>query len=280
MVAAITPPPPMTDTNSDIQLPKPTQSFATTLPSAPVTSARPVWTPAPDCELTAPGTARANLAATASHPHGTTENSYAARHAHRTVVQQHCDYFDADGDGRVWPSDTYRGCRAWGWSPLLAGFVSFVIHVAFSYPTGPSVLPDPCFRIFLDRIHLDKHGSDSMTFDSEGRFIPQRFEDLFAKYDAEGKGGLTWGDIWRFWNEQRMVFDFFGQGATLFEWWLVYLLLWPEDGVMRKEEVRGVFDGSIFYTKAAKQQAFMRQGKGSSSSIAEGKTEKSVAVKS
>lgn len=30
----------------------------------------------------------------------------------------------------------------------------------------------------------------------------------------------------------------------------MYLLLWPEDGVLRKEDVRGVFDGSIFYTKA------------------------------
>ena len=29
-----------------------------------------------------------------------------------------------------------------------------------------------------------------------------------------------------------------------------YLLLWPEDGIMRKEDIRGVYDGSIFYKKA------------------------------
>lgn len=29
-----------------------------------------------------------------------------------------------------------------------------------------------------------------------------------------------------------------------------YLLIWPADGVLRKEDVRGVFDGSMFYKKA------------------------------
>jgi hypothetical protein len=38
-------------------------------------------------------------------------------------------------------------------------------------------------------------GSDSRVLDSEGRFVPQRFEDMFAKYDAGGKGGLNWDDI-------------------------------------------------------------------------------------
>jgi hypothetical protein len=29
-----------------------------------------------------------------------------------------------------------------------------------------------------------------------------------------------------------------------------YLLLWPPDGVMKKDDVRRVMDGSIFYEKA------------------------------
>ena len=29
-----------------------------------------------------------------------------------------------------------------------------------------------------------------------GRFIPQRFEDIFAKWDHEGKGGLSFRDLW------------------------------------------------------------------------------------
>lgn len=43
-----------------------------------------------------------------------------------------------------------------------------------------------------------------------------------------------------------------------------YLLLWPEDGILRKDEVRRVFDGSIFQYKAdqyAEKQQGKRQGR-------------------
>jgi peroxygenase len=31
-------------------------------------------------------------------------------------------------------------------------------------------------------------------------------------------------------------------------------MLWPEDGKMRKEDIRGIYDGSIFYTIAAQRE--------------------------
>ena len=33
----------------------------------------------------------------------------------------------------------------------------------------------------------------------------------------------------------------------------VYILLWPEDGLLKKEDIRAVFDGSIFYNIAARR---------------------------
>ncbi|TKA61801.1 hypothetical protein B0A55_11771 [Friedmanniomyces simplex] len=89
-----------------------------------------------------------------------------------------------------------------------------------------------------------------MSYDAEGRFSPQNFENLFAKYDVGDKGGLDLLDLARALKGQRFAFDFFGWSAAFLEWLAVYLLLWPEDGVMRKEDIRRVFDGSIFQQKA------------------------------
>ena len=35
----------------------------------------------------------------------------------------------------------------------------------------------------------------------------------------------------------------------------VWITLWPADGVMRMEDVRGVFDGSYFYKVAGARRA-------------------------
>jgi hypothetical protein len=35
----------------------------------------------------------------------------------------------------------------------------------------------------------------------------------------------------------------------------MYILLWPEDGVMSKEDVRGVFDGTMFYAIAERRKS-------------------------
>lgn len=91
-----------------------------------------------------------------------------------------------------------------------------IIHGNFSYPTAGSWFPDPFFRIYIDRIHKDKHGSDTQTYDTEGRFMPQRFEDIFAKY-AEGRDYLTIWDIANVLKGQRVLLDPIGWFAAFFE---------------------------------------------------------------
>lgn len=240
------------------------KSYATGIDEVPITLERSPYIPGHHDPLLDPGTARATMAASNEAPNGTVEGGWTKNHQDKTVVQQHVAYWDTDNDGVIWPWDTYAGCRRWGWSPPLALLTAVLIHLNLSYATVRGLLPDAFCRIYVARLHKNKHGSDSMSFDNEGRFRPQNFEDLFAKYDRDAKGGLDAWDLLRAWKGQRMAFDLFGTSAAFLEWLATYLLLWPEDGILRKDEVRRVFDGSIFQYKAdqyAEQQQGKRQGR-------------------
>jgi peroxygenase len=145
----------------------------------------------------------------------------------------------------VWPIDTYRGCRDIGFNILISIIIVVIVHFFLSYPTCYTWIPDPFFRVFLDNIHKAKHGSDTGTYDNEGRFIPQKLEDFFVKYGDGEK--MTGRELVRGISGQKVIFDPVGWGGEVFEWTATYLLLWPEDGVIRKSDVRGIYDGSLFY---------------------------------
>ncbi|CCF32576.1 hypothetical protein CH063_04936 [Colletotrichum higginsianum] len=229
------------------------EPVVTSIPEVPVTVQRkPFLQPELDQKLAHTGTPRANIAATYEKPNGTTERGWAQRHRHQTVLQQHCDFFDADNDGVIYPTDTFWGFRKLGFGIILSLLSVVIIHSNFSYPTLSGYLPDPLFRIYLANIHKDKHGSDTNTYDTEGRFNPQKFEDMFAKY-AGGRDYMTVYDVLAMLKGQRLVADPIGWGGAFFEWTATYLMLWPADGRMTKEDIRGIYDGSIFYTIAARR---------------------------
>jgi hypothetical protein len=122
------------------------------------------------------------------------------------------DFFDRDQDGIIYPRDTYVGFRCAacdcargllrvctairllfkhepprtaprrriGLGRLISFGAIFVIHGTFAYPTSPSWLPSLFFPIYLNRMHRTKHGSDSGVYDTEGRFVPEKFEGTRA----------------------------------------------------------------------------------------------------
>ncbi|CAL8471431.1 g10973 [Coccomyxa elongata] len=139
----------------------------------------------------------------------------------RTVLQQHVDFFDQDKDD----------------------------------PTHESWIPDPRLPIITKNIHRCHHGSDSIVYDKEGRFMPGKFEELFAKYDKENKGGLSLRDMLQLWNHNRDAYDLFGWSADFLEWLALYLAAVDEKGIVSKESVRGQYDGTLFYQLARKQDA-------------------------
>ena len=52
-------------------------------------------------------------------------------------------------------------------------------------------IPDPQFPIIIKNVDRCKHGSDSETYDTEGNYVPQKFEEVFSKYAKTRKDGLN-----------------------------------------------------------------------------------------
>lgn len=88
---------------------------------------------------------------------------------------------------------------------------------------------------------MNKHGSGAAIIDGEGRFRPQQFEDFFARFDRDGKGGLTKWELWTGVRRSRMAFDFFGQVSAMFECKLFYRGEGP-----RADGVQGALPGYFF----------------------------------
>ncbi|KAI7978606.1 hypothetical protein EIK77_006941 [Talaromyces pinophilus] len=159
----------------------------------------------------------------------------------------HVMFWDRDMDGHIWPLDTYRGFRELGFNILFSLLALLIIHINFSYPTrlGLSYFPDPFFRVYVRDIHKAKvgthdsslldfagnhedtdnsqHGSDSGTYDNEGRFAPQNFENVFAKYDSDRDGAISLSDIFRLMKGQRVAADPFGVSPYLFPAWKLFV---------------------------------------------------------
>jgi peroxygenase len=53
----------------------------------------------------------------------------------KSVMQQHCIYWDRDEDGVIWPYDTWVGFRNLGFNFIFSFFAVIVIHTALSLPS-------------------------------------------------------------------------------------------------------------------------------------------------
>ncbi|GAB4816840.1 hypothetical protein N2152v2_003886 [Parachlorella kessleri] len=225
--------------------------IATSVPDAPITSQR---RPPESLEkyLQSPGTPRANLACSKEHPNGLHSPP-----ANLTVLQQHCKFWDEDDDNVVWPSDTYRGFCRLGFSRLFSLYSALVIHLALSWLSLDGWLPHPGLPIYLKNIHRGKHGSDSGVYDTEGRYVPQHFEEMFSKYSSTG-WGLTLGELWSFTQGQWNTGDVVGWFAVKGEWLLTYYIAakdTAEGRMLMKDDALGVFDGTLFYRVEAEVEA-------------------------
>lgn len=212
----------------------------TVAPKAPVTARR--IAVIGDTGIDRPYVPRAMEAVDSDHPHGTTgynNNGY-------TVLQQHIAFFDRNNDGVIYPWETFQGFHALGFNVIISFIGMLFIHSAQSYPTLESWIPSLWFPVYIKNIHKAKHGSDSEVYDTEGRFLPYKFEEIFSKFAKTDKTRITFSELMEMTAANRNTADPFGWIAAKGEWSVTYWLLKDKEGFVSKEAIRGMFDGSIF----------------------------------
>ncbi|XP_039123213.1 peroxygenase-like [Dioscorea cayenensis subsp. rotundata] len=216
-------------------------AMTTEATQAPITRARKLNADLQD-QVAKPYLARALEAVDPSHPNGTEGKD----HRNMSVLQQHVAFFDRNNDGIVYPWETFQGFRAIGCDLLTSIGGAILINLVLSYSTQPSWIPNPLLPIYIKNIHKCKHGSDSETYDTEGRFEPSKFDAIFSKYGLTHPNALSSEELSTMLKANRNLTDFNGWILSYSEWQLLYKLGKDEKGLLHRETIRGVYDGSLF----------------------------------
>ncbi|XP_010474261.1 PREDICTED: probable peroxygenase 4 [Camelina sativa] len=169
-------------------------------------------------------------------------------------LQRHVAFFDRNKDGIVYPSETFQGFRAIGCGYALSTFGSMFINMGLSRQTRPGKGFSLSFPIEVKNIHLAKHGSDSGVYDKDGRFVASKFEEIFTKHAHTHSDALTKEELKELLNANKEPNDRKGGILAYAEWKVLYDLCKDKNGLLQKETVRAVYDGSLF-EKLEKQRA-------------------------
>ncbi|KAK7273890.1 hypothetical protein RIF29_14956 [Crotalaria pallida] len=164
----------------------------------------------------------------------------------QNVLQKHAAFFDRNHDGIVYPWETFQGFRAIGCGILLSTVAAIFINFGLSQKTRPGKFPSILLPIEVKNIQRGKHGSDSGAYDSEGRFVPSKFEEIFSKHARKHPNALTSDELMEMLKANRVPKDYKGWLASYTEWKILYVLAKDKDGLLQKETVRAVYDGSLF----------------------------------
>nr|GMC85026.1 probable peroxygenase 5 isoform X1 [Ipomoea batatas] len=102
-------------------------------------------------------------------------------------------------------------------------------------------LPSPVFPIVVENVKLDMHGM-AVTL------VPmiEREKEIFNIYGQTFTNALTSEEVDKLISDKREPHDYSGWILAAFEWKLLHLFAKNGDGLLTKERVKGVYDGSLF----------------------------------
>ncbi|XP_073109913.1 probable peroxygenase 5 [Elaeis guineensis] len=165
-----------------------------------------------------------------------------------TPLQKHVAFFDRNNDGVIYPWETFQGCRAIGCGVALSTFSAFLVNGSLGPKTRTGKIPSPLLPIYIKNIQKGKHGSDSGVYDSDGRFVPAKFEEMFKRHAHTNPNALTSKELDEMRQANRVPKDYKGWFASWTEWKILFVLCKDKDGLLHKETIRAVYDGSLFLT--------------------------------
>ncbi|KAH7840459.1 hypothetical protein Vadar_017259 [Vaccinium darrowii] len=106
--------------------------------------------------------------------------------------------------------------------------------------------PSLLFPIEINNIHKGKHGSDAGVSDREGRFVHSKFEEIFTKHARTNENALTSDELSSMLKANRAPKNFGGWLGSYVEWKILHSLCKDKDGLLHKDTIRAVYDGSLF----------------------------------
>jgi len=175
--------------------------------------------------------------------------------ANMTALQKHAAFFDRNKDGIITPSETFEGYVAIGCDVAFSRERASSVHAALGPITSPDDAPLPHINIYIDLIHRGMHGSDTGAYDAKGRFVPQKFEDIFIKHAKVRPDALTSLEVEEMILANRDPLDPQSWAGPVGEWELTYELSSDKHGFLHKNSIRGIYDGSEFVKLEEKRRS-------------------------
>uniref|UniRef100_A0ACD5Z484 Uncharacterized protein n=1 Tax=Avena sativa TaxID=4498 RepID=A0ACD5Z484_AVESA len=163
-----------------------------------------------------------------------------------TALQKHVSYFDRNKDGIITQDETFEGSVAIGFSVEYAREFAALVHGANGPITSPADAPLPHSSIYIENMQRGMHGSDTGAFDLKGRFVPQKFEEIFIKRAKTRRDGLTHSEVEDMILANRDPLDPGSWEGPEIEWGGIYKLAHDNGGFLHKDDARGIYDGSVF----------------------------------
>ncbi|KAG6466783.1 hypothetical protein ZIOFF_075400 [Zingiber officinale] len=177
-----------------------------------------------------------------------------------TPLQKHVAFFDRNNDGVIYPFETYQGFRAIGSGVALSAASAAFIHGFLSAKTcPPGKSPLPSLPIYVENIQRGKHGSDSGVYDTEGRFVVSKFEEIFKKHAKTNPEAISSEELKEMLQANGEPNDIKGRLASRTEWQLLYNRGKDKEGFLHKDTIQAIYDGSLFYQWEKETQSSVKK---------------------